>query len=191
ELGPMLRPKFDSILLMAASTCHGTSYCAPAACHRASSCESGSGASVAVASGASGVTSGVGTTVNVSARAAPATSARRTRAAATARFISPCRDDAQPGVERRGSLGRDRLLRWCLRCDICRRGGRGCALDLLRALERDEEVVPVRRRVRRDLAVDLAGEHVRDERLREGLHAEVLALGDRVGDLVGAPLADE
>ena len=25
ELGPMLRPKFDSTLLMAASTCHGMS----------------------------------------------------------------------------------------------------------------------------------------------------------------------
>ena len=24
ELGPMFRPKFDSILLIAASTCHGT-----------------------------------------------------------------------------------------------------------------------------------------------------------------------
>ena len=30
ELGPMLRPKFDSILLIAASTCHGIPYDAPA-----------------------------------------------------------------------------------------------------------------------------------------------------------------
>ena len=30
ELGPMLRPKFDSILLIAASTCHGIPYAAPA-----------------------------------------------------------------------------------------------------------------------------------------------------------------
>ena len=33
ELGPMLRPKFDSILLIAASTCHGIPYDAPAWTH--------------------------------------------------------------------------------------------------------------------------------------------------------------
>ena len=49
----------------------------------------------------------------------------------------------------------------------------------------------VRRGVRRDLAVDLAGEHVLDQRLREGLHLEEVALGDGVGDLVGAPFADQ
>src|SRR5438046_762845 len=38
ELGPMLRPKFDSTLLIAASTCHGTWYSAPACCQIASSC---------------------------------------------------------------------------------------------------------------------------------------------------------
>ncbi len=38
ELGPMLRPKFDSILLMAASTCHGIPYVAPARCQSAVSC---------------------------------------------------------------------------------------------------------------------------------------------------------
>src|SRR5205823_3527864 len=32
ELGPMLRPKFDSTLLMAASTCQGTPYPVPARC---------------------------------------------------------------------------------------------------------------------------------------------------------------
>ena len=32
ELGPMLRPKFDSTLLIAASTSHGTPYIAPARC---------------------------------------------------------------------------------------------------------------------------------------------------------------
>src|SRR3954451_19232105 len=37
ELGPMLRPKFDSILLIAPSTCHGMPYAAPARCHSASS----------------------------------------------------------------------------------------------------------------------------------------------------------
>ncbi len=30
ELGPMFRPKLDSILLIAASTCHGIPYAAPA-----------------------------------------------------------------------------------------------------------------------------------------------------------------
>ena len=35
ELGPMLRPKFDSILLIAASTCHGIPYAAPARCQSA------------------------------------------------------------------------------------------------------------------------------------------------------------
>ena len=39
ELGPMFRPKSDSTLLMAASTCHGTPYCAPACCQRPRSCE--------------------------------------------------------------------------------------------------------------------------------------------------------
>src|SRR3954464_14187736 len=46
ELGPMLRPKFDSILLIAPSTCQGTSYAAPARCQSARSalCESCCGA---------------------------------------------------------------------------------------------------------------------------------------------------
>ena len=38
ELGPMLRPKFDSTLLIAASTCHGTPYSAPARCQSDRSC---------------------------------------------------------------------------------------------------------------------------------------------------------
>src|SRR5947207_13117574 len=38
ELGPMLRPKFDSTLLMAARTCHGTPYAEPAFLHNAWSC---------------------------------------------------------------------------------------------------------------------------------------------------------
>src|SRR5713101_9106704 len=38
ELGPMLRPQFDSTLLMAASTCQGIPYAAPACCQSASSC---------------------------------------------------------------------------------------------------------------------------------------------------------
>ncbi len=38
ELGPMLRPKFDSILLIAPSTSHGTPYAAPADFQSSSSC---------------------------------------------------------------------------------------------------------------------------------------------------------
>src|SRR5436190_9849661 len=42
ELGPMFWPKFDSTLLIAASTCHGTPYAVPACCQigRSSSAES-------------------------------------------------------------------------------------------------------------------------------------------------------
>ena len=58
-------------------------------------------------------------------------------------------------------------------------------------VERDEEVVVVRGGVRRDLALDAAREHVLDQRLLEGLHLEEGALGDRVGDLLGALLADQ
>src|SRR3954464_1037851 len=35
ELGPMLPPKLDSTLLIAASTCHGIPYAFPAACQSA------------------------------------------------------------------------------------------------------------------------------------------------------------
>src|SRR5689334_20169618 len=38
ELGPMLRPKFDSTLLIAPSTCQGIPYAAPARCQSACSC---------------------------------------------------------------------------------------------------------------------------------------------------------
>src|SRR5438128_5773548 len=38
ELGPMLRPKFDSTLLIAASTCQGIPYADPACCQSAWSC---------------------------------------------------------------------------------------------------------------------------------------------------------
>src|SRR5947209_16154177 len=56
ELGPMLRPQFDSTLLIDASTCHGIPYEDPACCQRARSCgyESWTGA-------AGGVESAVGT----------------------------------------------------------------------------------------------------------------------------------
>ena len=72
---------------------------------------------------------------------------------------------------------------------------RGCrsvvACLLLGPLEHDEEVVPVARRVRGGLALDDAGEDEADQRLRERLHVEELALGDRFGDLVGTPVANE
>src|SRR5262249_13615906 len=38
ELGPMFCPKFDSILLIAARTCHGTPYAAAARCQSGSNC---------------------------------------------------------------------------------------------------------------------------------------------------------
>src|SRR6058998_1211470 len=41
ELGPMFRPKFDSILLIAASTCQGIPYVPPARCQ--SVCSAGKG----------------------------------------------------------------------------------------------------------------------------------------------------
>src|SRR5438876_7235095 len=47
ELGPMFWPKFDSILLIAASTCHGIPYAVPARCHRSLSAESDSCSGVA------------------------------------------------------------------------------------------------------------------------------------------------
>src|SRR5207248_11689241 len=92
ELGPMLRPKFDSTLLIAASTCHGTPYAAPARCQSASSCgyESCSGcAGGTVHDGASRSEPGTfgwsalgsvsdGPNVNVFARALPARSASAT-----------------------------------------------------------------------------------------------------------------
>ena len=58
-------------------------------------------------------------------------------------------------------------------------------------VDRDEKVVVVRGRVRRNLAVDGAREHLLDQRLLEGLHLEEGALGHRVGDLLGALLADQ
>src|SRR6476661_4046049 len=93
ELGPMLRPKFDSTLLIAASTCHRTPYAAPARSQSASSSgyESCNGASGGVDSDAGKTTvpgtfgvaklgnrSGVetvGTTAKVSACADPARTA--------------------------------------------------------------------------------------------------------------------
>ena len=62
---------------------------------------------------------------------------------------------------------------------------------LERVLERDHEVVMVGRGAGGDLAVDLAGEHELDQRRRQRLHVEELAVGDRLGDLLGPVLADE
>src|SRR5918911_1110774 len=120
ELGPMLRPKFDSILLIAARTCHGIPYAAPARCHRASSWANVSvrGASVetvqpggnssdpsafgtsalASAGGASGTIANTGGDAP-EAPAAPTSAATRARMAA-ARDIGLRRlgvDDAKPG----------------------------------------------------------------------------------------------
>src|ERR671915_385555 len=41
ELGPMFCPKFDSILLMEARTCHGMPYARPAWCQRRCRLDSG------------------------------------------------------------------------------------------------------------------------------------------------------
>src|SRR5213078_772248 len=71
ELGPMFRPKFDSTLLIAASTCHGTPYRAPAPCQSASNCASFSCSGTAGGGGTSAVLV-VGTTVKTSAFAVPA-----------------------------------------------------------------------------------------------------------------------
>jgi len=70
--------------------------------------------------------------------------------------------------------------------------GRGLigALALLGLLERDEESWRFVAAVRSGLRVDLAGEHVLDERLRECLHLEELALWRCVGDLVGLSLTE-
>src|SRR6476660_6316484 len=91
ELGPMLRPKFDSTLLIEASTSHGIPYDAPARCQTPRSCEyeSCTGATGGVrkepgtaidpesfgVSKLGSVGASAGRTANVSARAVPATSA--------------------------------------------------------------------------------------------------------------------
>src|SRR5581483_4028382 len=61
-----------------------------------------------------------------------------------------------------------------------------CRLLLGRAVERDQEVVPVRRRAGRNLPLDLAGENELDQRLVEGLHLEEGAVLDRGRDPVDA-----
>src|ERR687883_1805542 len=98
ELGPMLRPKFDSILLIAPRTCHGMPYAAPARCHSASSpayeSDRGAGVRCVHATGSSsepgvfgvsalGNTSGT-PVVKTSARAAADVSAATSAATTTA-----------------------------------------------------------------------------------------------------------
>src|SRR2546429_3003658 len=91
ELGPMLRPKFDSTLLIAASTCHGMPYAAPASRQSAlsSAYESCSGRAGGVPSDAGrtidpgrfgtcalGSVAGAVTSENVLAEAAPVHASR-------------------------------------------------------------------------------------------------------------------
>jgi hypothetical protein len=64
-------------------------------------------------------------------------------------------------------------------------------LTFHRVVDRNEEVVRVRGRVRRNVALDSTGEDVLDQGLLKGLHLEEAALGDSVGDLLGALLADQ
>src|SRR3954447_3556875 len=103
ELGPMLRPKFESTLLIAASTCHSIPYDAPARCQTPRSCayESCVGASGGVRNeggsriepepfgvsklGSAGASAG--STAKVSACAVPATSAAASTSAASATRI--------------------------------------------------------------------------------------------------------
>ena len=212
----MLRPRFDSILLMAASTFHGIPYVAPAlrqsCCSRpGSSVRSALARSVQeagsrIAPGRFGV-SAVGTTSGAvrppaavagsAAVIAPVTPAATAaaRAARARRVIRPAGRGAGPGTRARRPRRRGLGLGGRLRRGRLRRGPlREPVLDgaLLRGLvERDEEVVPVRSGVGGGLAIDLAGDDLLDQGLREGLHLEELALGDRVDDLLGAVLADE
>src|SRR5215210_21691 len=202
ELGPMLRPKFDSILLIEASTCQGMPYVAPARCQRAfnSGKESVRGASVETvhpggrriepsAFGTSALGKAAcpsGTTAKTGPEApealAAATSASASVTMAAAFLIGLGR--LGMGETQLGNLaGRRRLAP----------GGRPLIRDLLleRTLEGDEEVVPVGRGVGSKLSVDLARDDEVDQRPAEGLHVEELALFDGVVDLVGARLPDQ
>src|SRR3954471_3286807 len=163
ELGPMLRPKFDSTLLIAARTCHGTPYSAPAPCQSPRSCDESNCCGTAGGGGTNAVLDDQ-TTWKTSAVAVAATRERATSARSAARRTgSPVRgNDAQAG---RHLFGHDELRRGGrLGLGGHRLGGRGLVgtLPLDRLLERDDEVVLVRGRVRCDLAVDAAREHVLD-----------------------------
>src|SRR5690348_17021089 len=142
ELGPMLRPKFDSTLLIAASTCHGTPYSAPAPCQRPRSCAESSCSGTAGGGGTNGVPV-LGSTWKTSVRAVSATSASSTCACSAARrMVLTGRDDAEA---RRRLVGHDELRPRRLfghRHGLRRgRGGLVGPLALVGLLERDEEVV--------------------------------------------------
>jgi hypothetical protein len=64
-------------------------------------------------------------------------------------------------------------------------------LPLHRVIDRDEEVVRVRGRVRRDVTLDTPARTCSIRACWKGLHLEEAALGDSVGDLLGALLADQ
>src|SRR5436305_14581591 len=83
ELGPMLRPKSDSTLLIAASTCQGIPYCAPAPCQSPRSCPWSSTSGWAGGGGMNAVAA-VGTTWDTAARAEPAGLAQHTQSAGSA-----------------------------------------------------------------------------------------------------------
>ena len=67
----------------------------------------------------------------------------------------------------------------------------GDLLALGGRLERDEEVVLVRRGVRGDLLLDVTAQDEVDQGLLERLHVEERALGHRLGDLLRAVFADQ
>ena len=197
----MLRPKFDSTLLIAASTCHGMPYVAPGALPEALSDRERKAGRLRAARGTRAAGRASASVRHLGARERrhrrrrgndrEDRSGRRGRGrrppSATTRTASESRSRLiAPTAAQTGSSG-----------SSPRRFGRlgglalGRVLVLERVLERDEEVVPVRGGVRRDLAVDLAGDDERDQRLLERLHVEERALADRLVDLVGACLADQ
>src|SRR4051794_15561662 len=124
ELGPMFRPKFDSILLIAPSTCHGTAYAAPARCHSASSslsescCGAAGGDMIELGNATEPATFGtsllgsvstdgeLGSTAKTSARATPVTSPRHRARASSARRRTELARGSDPEAE---TLGGDRL----------------------------------------------------------------------------------
>src|SRR5919204_6699486 len=106
ELGPMFRPKFDSILLIDASTSQGTPYAEPAPCQSALSCWKSSdcgtaggaeiGAGTLISPGRLGTDAlgrfvAVGSTRNGSALAVPATLTSASARPSRMRFIPPGR----------------------------------------------------------------------------------------------------
>src|SRR3569833_1336065 len=118
ELGPMLRPKLDSTLLIAPSTCHGIEYAAPARCQSASSCACGNccgaaggamiesgNATVPATFGICALGTSSGTAWKTSARAAHVARTRQSSASgARRRTVLPRGGD--PQADAVGRLGR-------------------------------------------------------------------------------------